>query len=148
MNTIHIGKDTTEHIAINVLGKSHPDSNDYWDGNWLKCIVQVKAGAWRGKFKADLRTDEFHVLAEELNGLYNNLSGEVIFEPMEPWVKFKLVGDGRGYFSFEGEASDKLRTGNRLMFNFELDQTYLPNILKQLREVNKNYPVIGKNKKT
>ena len=35
MCTIRIGGERSEFLAIKILGRSHPDSRDFWDGNWV-----------------------------------------------------------------------------------------------------------------
>jgi len=42
--SFRIGTDSTEHRAIEVLAREHPDKSDYWDGNWLTAMIDVASG--------------------------------------------------------------------------------------------------------
>ena len=57
--TIEVGGHERERILLNVLGRSHPDATDYWDGNWLRTSIEARVGGFTAAFGADLRTDEF-----------------------------------------------------------------------------------------
>ena len=58
MCTIRIGGERSEFLAITILGRSHPDARDYWDGNWVRASVELAAGGFRGEVGGDLRTEE------------------------------------------------------------------------------------------
>ncbi|MFL5797041.1 MAG: hypothetical protein ACJ77A_03795 [Actinomycetota bacterium] len=62
---------------------------------------------------------------------------------MEPWVNLRLQGDGLGQVSVSGTADDKVSTGNKLQFRFELDQTWLPKIIEDLEALMREFPVVG-----
>ena len=46
--SFRIGTDSTEHLAVEVLAREHPDKSDYWDGNWLTAMIDVASGPWHG----------------------------------------------------------------------------------------------------
>ncbi len=140
---ILIGPKSGDHVSIEVLRRERAGESDYWDGNWLETIVEVRAGAWAGKFPAHLRSDEFQAFRQEVARLYDRLEGTAEFSPIEPWLMVRLVGNGRGGIAVEGEACDKIGTGNTLQFRGEIDQTYLPQLLKELDEVLRTFPVVG-----
>jgi hypothetical protein len=123
----------------------YPTATDAHDGNWLKARVTVSAGAWAGSFEANLRAEEFEVFREQCESLQKTLKGTAAFNPLEPWFRLRLTGDGKGHIELTGDAIDRVGTGNQLRFAFrDLDQTFLPPLIDQLREVERNYPVVGR----
>jgi hypothetical protein len=123
----------------------YPTSTDGDDGNWLSARISVSAGAWAGSFDAHLRAEEFQAFRQQCERLYQALRGTAVFHPMEPWLQLTLTGDAKGHIELAGEATDHVGWGNRLIFNFlELDQSFLPPLVAQLREVEENFPVVGR----
>ena len=143
---IFIGQKSGDHVSIEVLRRERVEESDYWDGNWLETVVGVRVGAWSGKFPAQLRSEEFQAFRQEVGRLYATLKGTAEFSPIEPWLIIRLIGNGRGIIEVEGEACDNIGTGNTLKFRGEIDQTYLPKIMKELDEVLRNFPVVGSRK--
>ena len=54
-----IGGSNREHVVVHVTRREHPELSDYWDGNWVYATFTVAAGAFRGEFEGQLRTEEF-----------------------------------------------------------------------------------------
>ena len=140
---IQIGTHSSEHVALEVTRRTHPNSDDYYDGNWLSTDITVKVGAWRGKYDGSLTVPAFVGFRDQLSELYEKLSGKAIFSCLEPWIEIEIEGDGKGGMILSGLATDQLGSGNELKFSFELDQTFLPDIIKQLNELIEAYPVVG-----
>ena len=139
-----IGLPDSEHLTIQPTRRSHPDCDDYWDGNWITCAVTVKVGGFRAKVDADLRAEELASFRGALAGIYEQLAGEAVFETMEGWLTIRICGDGRGHFEARCELCDEPGIGNRLFFKLSLDQTYLPTILQSLDNIMLRFPVIGR----
>jgi len=143
MAALLIGYAGNDHVSIEPTQHEWPDSLDYWDGNWIFAEVRVRAGGFRGAYRAQLRTDEFARFRAGLSSLYERLTGEATFDSTEEWLRLQLVGDGNGHVSVSGEAVDTPGTGNRLTFEFDVDQTDLPRILAGLDSILTEYPVVG-----
>jgi hypothetical protein len=138
-----IGRPASDHLRIRPIHRERPDSTDYWDGNWLSVEISIQSGAFRGKYQANLRSDEFATLLGGLVELSDNLAGEAALQSMEDWIRVQLVGDGRGLFQVTGYARDMAGTGNRLTFEFEIDQTELAPIVRDLEAILSEFPVRG-----
>ncbi|QSE87669.1 cold-shock protein (plasmid) [Rhodococcus pseudokoreensis] len=41
-----VGSVDVDHLAIVVHSRSHPEATDYWDGNWVRSILRVRAGGF------------------------------------------------------------------------------------------------------
>src|SRR5712691_11549446 len=93
---ILIGSSGGPHIAIRPLWRCHPGQQDYWDGNWIESEIQVSAGAFRGRFRASLRSEEFESFRRELQVLMSSLRGEASFATIEGQLALELQGDDKG----------------------------------------------------
>ena len=141
---IHIGHSEYEFILIDVTSRSHPDADDFDDGNWLNAKVLVKAGGFSGAINGQLRAEELTFFRDGLNKLYRSLSGSAKFSTMEEWLSLEIDGDGKGHFALTGEIMDEVGLGNVLKFKFDFDQTFIPKVLNDLEKVIKTFPVLGK----
>src|ERR671930_22682 len=144
MEEFTVGRPTSEYVTVRVLRREREEDQDYWDGdgNWLTCEVHIQAGAWRGGVTANLRAEEFVLFREALEALQG--PGHASFEPMEPWLELNLERDGLGHVTVSGEAIDYLGWGNRVIFKLrDMDQTDLPALIRQLRQVETAFPVRG-----
>jgi len=145
MCTVVIGDSEKDHLIITVNGRAHPDSTDYWDGNWLLCEIHMVSGAFTGDISHDvhLRVDEFKSFFEEVDDLYKSLKGTAKYSSLEQWIQLEISGDGRGHMLAKGCVIDKHIEGNKLNFSIHFDQTALPKTLIGLRDLLSQYPLIG-----
>jgi hypothetical protein len=140
---ILIGDSDAQHVLIRPLFRSQPGLFDDRDGNWIDCELQVVAGCFRGGFRADLRSEEFHTFLEELEGVSRTLDGTASFTTMEGQIALALTGDGKGHVRVTGEAIDAAAVSNRLRFVFDIDQTHLTTICESLGHLLAAFPVTG-----
>jgi hypothetical protein len=140
---ILIGDADGQRILIQPLGRRHSGLFDYSDANWIVCEIQISAGGFRGTFQADLRSEEFYGFLAEVETLRQTLESTAAFSTMEGQIGFSLTGDGNGRVQVSGEALDEPGLGNRLHFEFEIDQTYLPQISQALEHLLTAFPVTG-----
>jgi hypothetical protein len=140
---IIIGDIDAQHVLIRPLFRSHPDLFDVKDGNWIDCELEIAAGAFSGRFRADLRSDEFQSWSEELQGLSRTLDGTATFSTLDGQIAFSLTGDGTGQVRVTGEAIDAAESGNRLQFRFDVDRMQLPRVCEALVHLLGAFPVVG-----
>lgn len=136
---LRIGQPETEHVVIDVQGE--PDPQD--DYGWLNCEISVKAGAWSGVYSADLRTPDFPSFREQIERLQCDPTAIAAFDTLEGQLELQLVGDRRGHIGVRGTARDSFTVRNQLAFEFEIDQSYLPELLKELRSIERQFPAKG-----
>jgi hypothetical protein len=138
----------TEHVAVEVLAREHPDQSDYWDGNWLTAMVDVACGPWSGKYRAALRAEEFVHFRDQLHLLDNDREAPPAeFESMEPWLRFTVErSDKQGHVRVSGRAQTEpfFDSHNILYFVLEIGETFVAATLDELGEVIKEFPVVGK----
>ena len=129
-------------LAIWIDGRQFPESDDYWDANWLILRVRMEAtGATVKCVGAILMTTNFEGFRDQLRTLYNDLEGTAKLAGLEPDLKLTLSGKGLGRIDAEVEITpDHLSQFHR--FDFELDQSYLPDILSALDRLLEKYPVL------
>ena len=145
MCTVIIGNKTGDHLLIKVFGRTHPNCDDYWDGNWLSVDIYISSGAFTGNIKHDvcLRTNEFKSFLTQIEPMYESLKGTAEYTSLEDWIKITIRGDGLGHFTAEGFVIDKHCEGNKLNFSIHFDQTSLPQTISNLKELLEKYPVVG-----
>jgi hypothetical protein len=136
--------DSRNVLEVQFWHRLYPDASDFWDGNWLRASVRVRAGSFQGKYQASIRTDEIEDFRRELKAAYEDLKGPASLETLEHQLTIQLDGDGIGHFKARCEAVDGVTFGNRLSFEVETDQTYIPDVLAQLEAVLSAFPVINR----
>jgi len=140
---IVIGDLNAQHVVIRPVGRSTPGLFDYWDGNWIVCEVEISAGGFRGRFSADMRSEELHAFMEQVSELDRTIEGAATFTTMEGQLALSLTGGVNGRVKIVGEALDLSGSENRLEFSFDVDHTYLPALAHSLEFLLAAFPVIG-----
>jgi hypothetical protein len=131
-------------VQIWIHSRQFPDSNDFWDGNWLNVTVHCGAnGASVWTSGAILHVSEIAdwlVALEKMNG---TLSGEANLDTIEPEFNVKLKAESLGQITMKVEISPNHLT-QRHSFKFEVDQSYIDGVIKSCRNTLAAYPLIGK----
>lgn len=140
-----------DHLQVWVFARSHPNRDDFWDGNWLDTRVTLSAGRFKGDFRAFLRGEELVRFRAAVGLLYTSLGTAIPskvaeFATLEGQLSIRIVGDGLGHFTAACVALDEPGVGNRLTFTLTFDQTYLPALLRGLDVVIATFPVTGETK--
>ncbi|MFC9840096.1 hypothetical protein ACFVKB_40920 [Rhodococcus sp. NPDC127530] len=139
-----LGSLDADHLAIVVLGRANPGATDYWDGNWVRSTLRVRAGGFTANITANLRTDEIHKFSEGLKFIDDNLFGAAVLQNMEDWITLSITCTPNGGLDVSGEVMDQPGVGNRLAFEpHDLDQAHLPTWLSQVSEIELRFPVVG-----
>jgi hypothetical protein len=147
-----LAQDSLEEPALSVAGfqlwihgREFPDSIDYDDGNWLHVTARcdaVGASTWiQGPVLMVTDIESFRTQCQEL------LAGETAvatLDPLEPEIKIKIEAiDQLGHLRLRVEmTADHLTQDHRI--DFDIDQSYLPGIIKQCSAIIKEFPVRGR----
>ena len=133
---------TVGPLEIWVHGREFPDSDDPWDGNWLRVSARCRVpGSFAHVSGSFLDTVSFAGFATELESLARTVNGQATLESLEPELKAALSKQ-------EPDASlalviemvpDVPRTTHK--FEVTLDQSEIPAILKQCEGIVERYPV-------
>jgi hypothetical protein len=140
---VNVSADEGRLVSIEVSGREHPDTSDYWDGNWLSSRVTVHAGGFHGAFDVSLRAEEFARMRDGIRACMTDFKGAFVFETMEDQLSIVAKGNGRGHFTAKCYARDAAGIGNLLTFELSFDQTRLEPLASELDALLRACPVIG-----
>src|SRR2546428_6762784 len=127
-----------------VHGRQFPDSQDYYDGNWLRVTAHTgAAGASVWASGAILAVPDLVRWADQCDALANGGSQDAELAPMEPELKVRIRQmDRLGPLAMQVLITpDNLRQEHS--FEFEIDQSFLPGIPAQCRSTPHAYPLRG-----
>lgn len=120
------------------------DSDMDWDKNWIKTKITVNAGNFSGHYEGELMTTDFEKFKQELFQLYDNLKGTAHFNDLEGYLNLKIKGDGLGHFEVKVVACDSPGIdSNHLSFFLSFDQTLIKELVQQLENITKQFPISG-----
>ena len=109
--SFRVGSSNREHIIVRPSRREYPEAKDYDDGNWVYATIEIAAGAFRGRFEAMLRAEEFVRERHDLRYLYEHPSGKATFDTMEGWLRIDVQADGKGHFHAACEALESAGLG-------------------------------------
>ena len=136
-------KDSGDFIRIELINLNYPNAELDWDRNWIKSKVIVRAGGFSGQFQCDLMTTDFERFKQSLSQLYDKLDGTASFDTIEGQIEIKINGDGIGHFEADCSVMDDAGMGNKLDFEINFDQTIIPEMVRQLNNITKTFPISG-----
>jgi hypothetical protein len=131
-------------FQIWIHGRQFEDLCDYWDGDWLRVTVHVGgtgANVWtQGSI---LHLGELEDWLRQLEQMSQTLSGKAELTPVEPnlYVSFEI--DKLGHIRAQIYVTPDHMSQHH-EFREEIDQSYLPSLIRQLRAVLQDYPIRGK----
>lgn len=126
MTPIRFGGDA-EYIQI-----TPPETNDR-DG-WGRADVEIAVRAFNGRICPYVETRDFERFTRQLRGVYETLKGAAEFLPMEKQFTLRIEATGLGQMRLTGEAWSEATYGNKLVFELNLDQTFLKEPLEALTD--------------
>jgi hypothetical protein len=127
-----------------VHGRQSPESEDYYDGNWLRVTAHCGAsGASVWAQGAILMVTDIAGFGDASAAMHRGDSKSAALDPLEPELKVSLeatdrVGQVRALVEI---TPDHLAQAHR--FEFEIDQSYLPGIIRQCSAIVQEYPIRG-----
>ena len=128
-------------LQIWVHSRQFPEASDYEDGNWINVTVHCSAkdaDVWVSGPIIHLPEIEFW--ADACTMMYKRLSGEANLDCIEPELSVKLRAETLGLISMEVAITpDHLTQQHR--FRFEVDQSYLAELINGCRQVLAKYPI-------
>ncbi|MCU0224951.1 MAG: hypothetical protein MUF27_12980 [Acidobacteria bacterium] len=127
-----------------VHGRQFPDAEDYYDGNWLRVTAHCGAsGASVWAQGAILTVTDIAGFGDQCAAMLSGGTNTAALDPLELELKVSLeAADGLGHVRAQVELSpDHLLQAHR--FEFAVDQTYLPGIIRQCAEIVEEHPIRG-----
>ncbi len=140
MDTIKlVGENAT--LKIKILGRENPNTNDYWDGNWLKAEIYLELLGIKVAYATNIRVEEIQAFLEKLVSFYNNDIDKVEFTTMEEGIYLFLQNQKSGVILIKGVAV--IETSGKLEFQFSTDILSLEKFYKDLKGNMSQYPLVG-----
>jgi hypothetical protein len=141
-----------DRFRIDVFGREFPESEEFWDRNWLVVDLsakdEVSAVQIRGPY---LHATELRALLQGVRDLLKAKASEFHLQNMEPMIRLSVEKrDELGHFevqlALQSEVShrstpDCSKSAHR--YEFGIDQTDLQILERQLVGALDAYPVIG-----
>ncbi len=127
-----------------IHGRQYPDSQDYYDGNWLRVTTHCGAsGASIWVQGAIIMVTDIAGFGEQCDSMLRGNSSSAIMDPFEPELRISLEAiDSLGHIRAKVEITPDHLTQLHKM-EFELDQSHLPSIIKQCSAILLKYPIRG-----
>jgi hypothetical protein len=127
-----------------IHGRQFPESDDFWDGNWLRVTAHCDApssSVWTEG--AILMATDLERFGQQCRKLVNGEVPAACLDPLEPELSLSVTATDRaGHLTACVEITpDHLRQRHRV--EFEMDQTYLPQIIGQCERIVNEYPIRG-----
>jgi len=139
VGTFLVGSLDTDHVQAEVQRRAYPDT----EPEWLEVEIDISAGPFAARYRALWRAGFLPRFRRQVEALYQTLEGIAVLEPdWERSLTLTLSGDGLGHVRVSGEASaDCGPRGATLTFTLpEIDQTYLPPLIEQLKGIEAQFP--------
>jgi hypothetical protein len=135
-------------FALWVHSRQFPESEDFYDGNWLNVTAHCSAsGASVWVQGAILMVTDLERWATQCESLYQSLNGEAVLDSYEPGLRVILNStDTLGHLRMQVAITPD-HLNQRHTFDFELDQSYLPQLIRNCREIIAVYPIRGTEEK-
>ena len=127
-----------------VHGRQFPEAEDYDDGNWLRVTAHCGAsGASVWAQGAILMVTDIAGFGDQCAAMLRGTSNTAALDPLEPELKVSLQAlDRLGHVRAKVEITpDHLVQSHQM--EFEIDQSYLPGIIKQCLAIVQEYPIRG-----
>lgn len=126
-----------------IYGRQFSKADDYWDGNWLNITAQCTGdSAFVHTSGPIIHLSEVRKLLVECKQIYTSLSGNAHLKCMEPYIDLKIEMLNLGHCELQVSITPDHLYQNHL-FIFDLDQSYLPSLIKNLELILASYPLKG-----
>ncbi len=125
-----------------IHGRQFPKSDHCYDGNWLRVTAHCGAsGASVWAQGAIVMVTDIAGFGKQCDEMHRGNATCASLDPLEPELCISLQAtDGLGHILAQVEITpDDLSQSHRMEFG--IDQSYLPNIMKQCSAIVQDYPV-------
>jgi len=128
-------------LQIWVHGYQFVEADNSDDANWLRVSVHCGAnGASVWVSGSIITVNDIMGLASDSDELYQNRIKEFEMDPIEPELRFAVkTTDSLGHLELTVEITPD-HLSQEHTFQFEIDQSFLPSIVAQCRELLEHFP--------
>ena len=134
-----------DYLSFHVLRYTHPESTDFWDGNWVNMRVNIVVGDFKADVTADIRLDELVEFLTQLRSVHEQQRGIARFRSMEGWLEIDIDINAKGSGTISGMTKDSYaRTQeNSLKYTLKFERIDLSAPIKQLEATIGRFPIRG-----
>jgi hypothetical protein len=127
-----------------IHGRQFPEADDYDDGNWLRVTAHCGAsGASVWAQGAIVMVTDIAGFGKQCDAMLRGDSRSAVLDPYEPELRVSLeVADRLGHIHVQVEITAEHLTQSH-KFEFDVDQSYLPDIIKECSAIVQEYPIRG-----
>jgi hypothetical protein len=142
----HLGEPDLSVVRFSlwVHGRQYPHAHDPSDGNWLQVTAHCGAsGASVWVQGAVCEVTDIESFRGECEALYDGRATSANMELLEPPLRVSIETlDRAGHLRIRVEITpDHLSQSHRM--DFEIDQSYLPDVVRQCSAIVQRYPTRG-----
>lgn len=112
-----------------------PNEIAYGGGYGARGSLDIQVGPYNVHANHCFTTGELYDFYCQLQKCYDSISGESILTNTDQELELKLSFDKTGKIFVTGEFQSRLDISNRLCFEMTTDQTYISDVLADLRKV-------------
>ena len=125
-----IGYPANEGLEVKLLGAPSDQKVEGYD--WIKGLVQIDVGAFKGQVEISLCLSDMIRFKEQLAHVYENLDGVAEFKTIEDQLAIRIEVNKLGHVQASGHLLDDFVNGNKLDFNISYDQTLLWHTISEI----------------
>lgn len=139
---ILIGEQQSEYINLEIVDRLYPNSVDYWDGNYLKTVLELEIPAFKSSFVTNIRTFELNRFLDELTNL-KVVGSECLLSNVDENIN--IIGKVNYTGSIDWNCTIIYPAGNgaRLKFNINTSSTLVDKLIVTIKDILETWPIIG-----
>ena len=144
METLKIGQEPN-YIELK-LNKIHgfPDETDVDGGYSVKGSISIQSGKYSvNNAEVWFTTGQVFQLYEQLREGLQNLKGAFIFSNRGENLYFEMDFTRLGQIHISGHFQEYPSIDNRLVFDFQIDQSFIPATIKEMKKIVDVYGGMG-----
>ncbi|VVT12288.1 WapI family immunity protein [Erythrobacter sp. EC-HK427] len=131
-------------LSIWIEGREFPDSDDFWDGNWLRVrALMLTHGARVECTGPFLRNNDLLKFRNSLSEAHAKTAGTCVLESLEYNLRIELAVN-----PLNGQVSGMIAITPDIVlqkheFDISLDQSHFPNLIASFDAILERFPIIG-----
>jgi hypothetical protein len=116
-----------------------PDTTCHWGGYDVRATVEIKSGNFRVRSTLCTSTGELFQFFQQLKACNNKLHGVVNYNSYEGNLNFIATYDKLGHVNIKGAFFEFSHCDNKLIFEFNTDQSFISQTIKELELIATKY---------
>ena len=102
---------------------------------WLQASCDFNYQGFKAHFSFSSMLNDFFPFYDQLQTLYQTLSGKAVYLNIERNIELTFLADGLGHILIKGELRHTNNPYLIISFQIDTDQTFLPEIIRECKEI-------------